>query len=394
MSAHSSLDRETFQTLLANAFAVQGSGMNKHSLSGLIEIHKAIAKDELSFEKILDLIADRARIVADATGIAIGLLSGNQLVYRAGTGSGAPYIGQHVRAVLSASGRTGPRKEILRVDNAENDPRIEAVICREFDTKALLIIPIYNGNFMAGVLEVLFRDPHSFDDGETRAYRMMAKLVEDAMAHHLHNSQGKRATHSTTQPSVGKTPFLMQRGPRTDGKGARGMVPSAIPTRRSPTMQSASTKRLPKGASFRDPPWIFDASVLVIILVLAGWISLRPHVASTMQRLSQTRTTASGEYAHKGSVNNLSKPSGTHQTNEARPRFTRFQIGPNEVDYVAEDVTIRQFKKPVRSSHPPAVAKQFDIGDDVTVRTYKYKAEVLPENRSFKTDALHSAATH
>ena len=38
MSAHPSLDRESFQTLLASAFAAQESGMNKQSFSVLIEL--------------------------------------------------------------------------------------------------------------------------------------------------------------------------------------------------------------------------------------------------------------------------------------------------------------------------------------------------------------------
>jgi hypothetical protein len=406
MSARSSLDREIFQTFLASTFAVQESGMSKQSLSGLIEIHKAIAKDELPFDEILDLMAERARIVADATGIAIGLLTGNQLVYRAGSGSGAQYIGQHVTAVLSASARTSPRKEILRVDNAENDARIEAAICRGCDAKALLIIPFYNDHFMAGVLEVLFRDPHSFDVGEMRTYRMMAKLVEEAMAHDLlHRQKGELATRpANTQPAIEETPSLIT-GSWSDGNptpgpsiapvcNATATVPSAASSQ-CPDRQGTSTKFQLKHPSFLDSPWIFDATVLVIILGLAGWISLHQNEASTMERESITRASASGENVREESNNSVSKTaSGTHQNNTSRPRFMRVQVGPNEVDYVAEDVTIRQFTTPVPLSRPTSVDERSDIGDDMTMHTNKYKAEVLPESGRGKSDAIHSAPRH
>jgi GAF domain-containing protein len=199
ISAHPSLDRESFQTLLASAFAVQESGMNKQSLSVMIELQKAIAKDELPFEKILDLIASRARIATDASGIAIGLLTGNQLVYRSGSGSGAQYIGQRVTAVLSVSAHTGPRKEILRVANAESDSRIEAAICRERDAKALLNIPISRDHVVAGLLEVMFRNVATFDDREMRTYRMMGTLAEEAMARDLQLRQ-KRALTTKLMP--------------------------------------------------------------------------------------------------------------------------------------------------------------------------------------------------
>src|SRR5246127_984085 len=196
MRAFSNPDREAFQTLLASAFSVQESGISKQSLAALVEVQKSIAKDE-SLEGILALISDRARIVAGAAGIAIGILTGNRLVYRAGSGSAAGCVGQHLTAVLSLPGHTSSQKEILRVDNAETDARIEAAICRERDARALLIIPIHHERVVAGVLEILFNDPHTFDDREIRTYRLMAGLVEDAM-----RTDTQRAEKSvpTTQP--------------------------------------------------------------------------------------------------------------------------------------------------------------------------------------------------
>src|ERR1700746_1619945 len=60
MSAHSSLDREAFQMLLASAFAVQESGVSRQSLSAIVEIHNSITRHERQFEGILALIADPA----------------------------------------------------------------------------------------------------------------------------------------------------------------------------------------------------------------------------------------------------------------------------------------------------------------------------------------------
>ena len=162
MSAHSGLDREAFQMLLASAFAIQESGISRQSLSALVEIHNSIARHEMQFEGILALIAERTRMVANATGIAIGIITRDQLVYRAGSGCAAGYVGRQVTAVLSLSAHSGTRKEILRVENAGTDGRIEGAICGEREAKAMLMIPIYRERVVAGVLEVLFSDPHIF----------------------------------------------------------------------------------------------------------------------------------------------------------------------------------------------------------------------------------------
>jgi hypothetical protein len=406
MSAHPSLDRESFQTLLASAFAVQESGMNQQSLSVLVELQKAITKDELPFDKILDLIADRARIVADASGIAIGLLTGNQLVYRAGSGSGTQlvyragsgsgtqYIGQRVTAVLSVSAHTGPRKEILRVANAESDFRIEAAICRERDAKALLIMPIYRDCFVAGLLETLFSDAHTFGDREVCTYRMLANLVEEAMARDLQLSQDSAPTTQPTplQPSVGKTPSLNQRFRSDDGTttnpsaaqfcGAPATVIAKISTPRPPAEAVTTIKWPLKRAFFRDYRWSFGAATVVILLGVVWWISLYRRAAFTMEGESEMmRSKAAEKQVPKPTAAKwLNEASGTQYTNAARRGFTKVRVGPNEVDYIAEDVTIRHFKKPVPSSHASSVYKQFDIGDDVTVRIFNHKAPGLPAN--------------
>ena len=184
MSTHFTLDRESFQKLLAGAFLVQEyldsqkakrpavdrppksaitekpkeaiSPYYTQSLSAIVEVQRLIAADEFDVDGAVALIADRARNVANATGVAIGLLEGDELVYRAGSGSAATYIGRHVKATLSVSAHNLASGEILRVENTQTDARIEAAICRQFGAKALLIVPICQGRALAGAVEILF----------------------------------------------------------------------------------------------------------------------------------------------------------------------------------------------------------------------------------------------
>src|SRR5437868_15119068 len=112
MTADFAPDPESFQRLLSDASAVQVSGMDAKSLSAIVELQRVIAAGEADVDRALDLIAARARNVANATGIAIGLLKRDQLVYRAGSGSGVTYVGQHVMATLCVSGRNAASGEI------------------------------------------------------------------------------------------------------------------------------------------------------------------------------------------------------------------------------------------------------------------------------------------
>ncbi len=162
MSTHSSRDRESFENFLASALAVQESGLDSESLSALVELQHSITTGETDLDRAMHMVADRSRNVANATGIAVALLKADQLVYRAGSGSAAAYVGRRLTAVLSISAHDDTRDEILRVENARADTRIEASVCRLFGANALLIVPIYQERAVAGVLEVFFREAHTF----------------------------------------------------------------------------------------------------------------------------------------------------------------------------------------------------------------------------------------
>jgi hypothetical protein len=170
MSAHYSRDRESFQGFLANAFAVQECGLDRESLSALIEMQQFVTSGEFDVGRVMSMIVDRALKVSTASGIAIALLESSELVYRAGSGTAANNVGRRVPAVLSASSGAELRREILRVENAQTDSRIQAEICRQFEAKALLMLPMYRGHVLAGVLQVLFSEVHAFLDPEVRMY--------------------------------------------------------------------------------------------------------------------------------------------------------------------------------------------------------------------------------
>ncbi len=178
----SRLDRESFQTLLGNAFAVQESGLNPQILAAFVEIQQFISSSEFDLDRAIHMIADCALRVSNATGVAIAQMVGEELVYRAGIGSAAENVGHRIPAVLAASSPERQRREILRVENAMTDRRIESEICRQFGAAALIMLPIHQHDGLAGVLQVLFTEPHSFVDREVRAYQLLVGAIEDGIA--------------------------------------------------------------------------------------------------------------------------------------------------------------------------------------------------------------------
>jgi hypothetical protein len=393
MNSHPSLDRESFQQLLANAFSVQESQVDRQSLSAIVEVQRLIADGQLGADGVMHMIVDRAQNVANATGVAVGVLDGNQLVYRAGSGVASSYIGQRFAASLIVSADTHARREVLRVENAETDTRIEAAICRQFEAKSLLILPIYSEGAGVGLLEVLFAVPHAFQDREIRAYRLMVGLIEDAISRDAQHEH--REAVGINQPMietgvVAQTTDRWQRLPsRTEAVGfpaSEDVVyehgASGRPLAKDWLRQFSLLARMiwqeTKDVSRRTPRKLALAALATVFL-LTGFIVFGVRgPASSLRSQAPRESSASDQpispQPPTPAVNTFPVPSTTVLLKKARPSWTankRVLVGKNEVDYFGDDVTVRYFNnRPTRQPRSVGKHRVVYIGDDVTVRDF------------------------
>jgi hypothetical protein len=407
MSTQFKIDRESFQKLLACAFAVQESGLDTQSLSAILELQRSIATGEPDVDRTINQVADHARNVANASGIAIALLRGDRLVYRAGSGSAATYVGRHLTATLSASTHKKVRGEILRVENAQTDARIEAGVCRQFEAQSLLILPIYHEHAVAGVLQVLFSEAHAFQDREMRTYRLMAALVEEAMSREAELDQKKaRATQPVTMPhAIEQITYQMQQSPEDDksaperarkygigqicgtATAVAGELPDLGLVAKAATTITHRMRRVPR---YKLRWSVAVTAVVTALVTVACWIAYDRGTASPVGTSSLQISHAARQQIPFVAA----KPSPSHSASKAQPAaggtgkakapnsaFKRAQVGPTEIDYIAEDVTIRRFTpKPP----PPRVRdryKEVHIGADVTVRYFASKPAVVSQTR-------------
>src|SRR5215475_5704890 len=78
MSARYRPDPDVFEALLSNAFAVQESGLDRHSLAALVEIQRFLGPEQLDFDQEMQMVADRTCKLFRASGVAIALLEANE----------------------------------------------------------------------------------------------------------------------------------------------------------------------------------------------------------------------------------------------------------------------------------------------------------------------------
>ena len=245
MSNSSTLDRESFQNLLASAFVVQQSQMDAASLSAIVEAERLIARRELdevdgamhlivddtrngantsevttgpssgvqvpsleleedgrssggflsnlaitlsehgpgavSADLALDLvlkdIVERACQATNATGAAIALMRGEEMVCRATTGSSAPELGVRLDARSELSGDCLQTSKAQLCDDTEADSRVDAVACRRLGIRSFLIFPILKQEELVGLFEIFSQHPKAFGDRDTQTLQAFSREV-------------------------------------------------------------------------------------------------------------------------------------------------------------------------------------------------------------------------
>jgi hypothetical protein len=265
------------------------------------------------------------------------------------------------------------------------------------------MLPIWKDGLLAGVLQVVFEEAHSFDEGEVRTYRLMVGALEYGMLPRPQKPEVVSAFESASHARVGS------RYADAVGRIAAG---SAIPAETG--VQFVSQSHLPESDSGRllqyedeivsDDPTIRDrasdfwwvlTSIIrtrvdrlwsanlwnaaavasaVMALLLSVWVFHRIHTSNPQIDVSTPALhdgsvgTAAGSPSENNEEPKLAGPGVG--TSDSAPRFVRVRVGPNEVDYIADDVTIRQFETRSPRARNRSGVKQVDFGDDVTVRYF------------------------
>jgi hypothetical protein len=425
LSSNPTLDRESFQKLLASAFAVQESGMKPQSLAAILELQRSIRMGHLDVDGATHLIAEWARSVANASGVAAGRLKGDQLIYTAGSGSAASYIGRRVMATFSTSAPNEVSSEILRVEDTTTDARIEAAVCRQFGVKALLILPIYRGRFVAGVLQVLFKEAHSFQDQEVRTYWILAGLVGEAMSQtpviqkaselvapavadegieHL-PAPPREPANALENVEVAHAPSPVQRVCTEHPPE----VPLHLPLERLPLLHSRFRLRMQHLPAYKLPAYkrerisgLVAASVILVftwILYTAAPARMSSGVVTTPQspNLTAQQTPPSG-----ASQVPLTAPAATGFPAQVKYQTVRYvapasqgrsqALESGRVKHFGSDVTVRYFAPRAATIKTTAGDSEVHhVSDDVTVRYFKSR-NLGPQGEPVASDPHQTVA--
>ena len=132
---------------------------------------------EIDLEPGISIIAEKAQMLTGATGAAIALRRGNEIVCRARTGRTAPDIGVRLQTDSGLSAECVRTGEVLLCNDAESNPRVDWASCRRMGVRSILVSPLRHFRRTLGVFEVLSSMPHAFDSNDVATMQFLSGMM-------------------------------------------------------------------------------------------------------------------------------------------------------------------------------------------------------------------------
>src|SRR6202453_3959293 len=179
-------------TALRSQLRVANAG---HPVSGFravpvgeeVEIHSA----ELDLEPAISAITERAQHLTGATGAAIALRAGDEIVCRARAGRTAPDLGVRLQTDAGISAEAVRSGEVMLCHDAERNPRVDLASCRRLGVRSILVSPLRAYRRTLGVFEVLSSSPSAFDEKDVATMQLLSSMMVAAISRisSLHQSR-------------------------------------------------------------------------------------------------------------------------------------------------------------------------------------------------------------
>lgn len=168
---------------------------SRHHVRALELVTPQIHVDQIDLEPAIHVIAERAQTLTGATGAAIALRRGEEIVCRARTGRTAPDLGVRLTTETGISAECVRTGEVVLCHDTEAHSQVDVSVCRGLGVRSVLAAPLRHLRRTLGIFEVLSSTPHAFDDSDVATMQMLSGVMVAAMSR-LSKLQRREHRHS------------------------------------------------------------------------------------------------------------------------------------------------------------------------------------------------------
>lgn len=197
-------------------------------LRAIIRTQTEIAASDLDAEAIMELIAERAQELTQASAGLIEIAEGEEMVYAVAVGEAAPYLGTRLQKNASLSGQGVIEGKVLRSDDTATDERVDAEACRRVNAGSMICVPLSHQDKTVGVLKVYAPEANHFDDGDVETLELLSDLIAAHLSHaNLYEAESRDSRRDALTGLPNRRAFE-ERLPTELARAARSGKPLAL----------------------------------------------------------------------------------------------------------------------------------------------------------------------
>ena len=150
-------------------------------LTALTAVKREVEAIGPNLDGALQLIAERSLGFLRASGSAIALSRGAEMICLARAGDDAPPLGARLQVGSGFSGECVRAGRLLRCDDCESDPRVDQESCCALGIRSIIAIPIQVDDSIVGLLELFSAQPNAFSADDHVLLRHLAEAAAIAV---------------------------------------------------------------------------------------------------------------------------------------------------------------------------------------------------------------------
>ena len=159
----------------------------------------------------LQVLVQKAQYTSNATGAALALRQGPDMVCRAASGNSAPDRGVRLQIKTGLTAECLRSGELLRCDNVMSDSRVDMESCRRLGIESIIIAPIRQGQKIVGVLALFSAHAYCFQERDVESVKALGKEIGKRLEQGMEapaTMPGAPATIATPEPPVQQPPAV------------------------------------------------------------------------------------------------------------------------------------------------------------------------------------------
>jgi GAF domain-containing protein len=137
---------------------------------------------EIDLEPAISVIAERAQSLTGASGAAIALRKGDEMVCRARSGRTAPDLGVRLQSDSGISADCVRTGEVVLCHDAAENPHVDLAACQRLGVRSILAAPLRHFRRTLGVFEVFSAAPYAFAARDIATMQLLSSVMVAAIS--------------------------------------------------------------------------------------------------------------------------------------------------------------------------------------------------------------------